>query len=205
MHVSPKAGFSLLEALVAVTIFSLVSVASVTLLTQSVDSKEVLAEENKSIGQLQMMQALVKQDLLQLVPRPVRGGDVLQGAPSFAGGDFDSSDILLRFVRAGWSNPGGLPRSELQRVEYLVRDDQLVRRSWSYLDTGSETPVQERTLLDGVETVSLAFRQGDDWSSEWRSDSRAIQTLFPRALRFDIRSEGWGETQHMFLMPKIAK
>jgi general secretion pathway protein J len=64
----------------------------------------------------------------------------------------------ITFTRSGWSNLLGQPRSTLQRVQYLVVDNQLVRRHWRSLDQGiAEQPIQV-VLLDNVESMEIGFQ-----------------------------------------------
>ena len=60
-------------------------------------------------------------------------------------------------TRSGWSNLLGQKRSTLQRVQYLVIENQLIRRHWLSLDQGiAELPLQA-VLLDDVESLEVEF------------------------------------------------
>jgi len=77
-------------------------------------------------------------------------------------GDEESNIIIaddsITFTRSGWDNLLGQPRSSLQRVQYLVDDNQLLRRHWRSLDQGiGEQPIQV-VLLDNVESMEVAFQ-----------------------------------------------
>ncbi len=55
-------------------------------------------------------------------------------------------------------NLRGLKRSSLQRVQYLVVNNKLLRRHWPSLDQGiGEKPIQV-VLLENVESMEVAFK-----------------------------------------------
>ena len=102
----------------------------------------------------------------------------MQSAGSMAG---QQGPALLSFTRGGWANPAGVPRSELQRVSYLLRDNKLIRQHLPVLDTTAATAVVERELLDQVEAVSFRFMDESlIWSATWPTSP--LQSLPPATL-----------------------
>jgi general secretion pathway protein J len=106
---------------------------------------------------------------------------------------------LLSFTRGGWANPAGLPRSELQRVSYLVRDDKLIRQHQPVLDSTAATAAEERELLDQVE--ALSFRYMDEslaWSTTWptpvmqRLPATALMRARPVAIEITLKLKDYG-------------
>jgi len=106
---------------------------------------------------------------------------------------------LLSFTRGGWANPAGLPRSELQRVSYLVRDGRLIRQHQPVLDSTAATPAEERELLDRVE--ALSFRYMDEslaWSTTWptplmqRLPATALMRARPVAIEITLKLKDYG-------------
>jgi general secretion pathway protein J len=84
---------------------------------------------------------------------------------------------LLTFTRGGWANPAGLPRSELQRVSYLLRDNKLIRQHLPVMDTTAATTVVERELLDQVEAVSFEYMdESFAWSTSWPTPGMQMST-----------------------------
>ena len=144
-------GFTLLEVVVAVSIFALIGVIGMTGVVDMTRKGQALADANNRLSELQFAVVYFARDWTQVSPRRIRNQY----------GDDEHNIVIvddtITFTRSGWSNLLGERRSNLQRVQYLVRDDRLVRRHWRSLDQGiGETPI-EVTLLDDVESMEVAF------------------------------------------------
>jgi general secretion pathway protein J len=151
-------GFTLIEIMVAVAIFSVMSLLAWGALGQSLSNADMLTERMQRLQNIQRTIRYLSSDLSQTVPRSIRSelGDAqVPSVLSRFGADF-----ALELTHGGWGNPIGLPRSTLQRSAYRIEDDELIRYHWNVLDrTYSNEPVAI-TLLDEVE--SLVFRFYDD-------------------------------------------
>jgi general secretion pathway protein J len=186
-------GFTLLELLVALFITAILFAMGYGALTEALNSRKEVEEQTARLTAVQQAMRIVEQDIELMQPRPARdplgngyeaplvvsqGG--LSGVVASAGSnDIDSSNTsvsssteqssaLITFTRGGWANPAGLPRSELERVSYLVRDGKFIRQHLPVMDTTAATAVIERVLLDQV--VSVNFRYMDEsmtWSTTW--------------------------------------
>jgi general secretion pathway protein J len=151
-------GFTLIEIMVAVAIFSVMAMLAWGALSQSLENADMLTERMQRLQTIQRSLRYLSADLMQAAPRPVRNelGDGLRPAIfSSLSGDF-----AVELSHGGWGNPVGLPRSTLQRSAYRVEDDALVRYYWNVLDrTYGNEPVAA-VLLEDVD--GLAFRFFDD-------------------------------------------
>ena len=163
---SPVLGFTLLEMLVAIAIFAVVSTLALTGYTQLQQQSEYLEQRLSRLREVQRAVQTLCQDLEQLEPRPVREplGDGYLPALQVT----DTLEYRLQLTRAGWSNTGGLPRPTLQRVGYRVEDEQLWRDHWPTLDrTLVVEPVKVR-MLDGVRGVTFRFLTSNrQWVDRW--------------------------------------
>ena len=75
---------------------------------------------------------------------------------------------LLSLTRGSWANPAGLPRSELQRVSYVLREGKLWRQYQPELDTTGAASFEERELLDKVEALSFRYMDASfAWYTLW--------------------------------------
>jgi general secretion pathway protein J len=92
----------------------------------------------------------MNRDILQLSDRGVR--DIL-GDPT--GALLIGSDGLMEFTRLGWRNPLQVPRAELQRVAYVLKDGDLYRSWWGMLDRTEDTEPALQRLLSGVERLEF--------------------------------------------------
>jgi len=159
-------GFTLVEVLVAMAIFAIVSVLAYGGYNQAWRHSERAHEQMARLKELQTAIRVMTQDFEQLSPRPVR--DVLGQSLQPALTADARSDGIVTLTRAGWSNPAGMPRSTLQRVQYVLDDGKLLRHHWTVLDsTLSNQPVQ-RELIGRVKQVKLRFLdRGGTWSEQW--------------------------------------
>jgi general secretion pathway protein J len=121
-------------------------------LGQMTRTGQAVMEANDRLSDMQFAMAYFNRDWSQVSPRKIRnqyGDEEHQVIISDAG---------ITFTRSGWSNLLGHKRSNLQRVQYLLIDDQLVRRHWRSLDQGiGEEPLQT-VLLDNIEAVEIEFQ-----------------------------------------------
>lgn len=176
-------GFTLVELLVALFITAILFAMGYGALSQALNSRRQVEEQSARLTALQQTLRVLEQDIELMQPRPVRdllgngyqnplvvnqnalGAGVATVADSSAA---QQGLALLSLTRGGWANPAGLPRSELQRVSYLLRDGKLIRQHLPVLDTTAATAVEERELLDQVEALSFRFMdEGLAWYPTW--------------------------------------
>ena len=106
---------------------------------------------------------------------------------------------LVSFTRGGWTNPAGLPRSELQRVSYSVENGALMRSYTPELDSTLAVVPIKRKLVDHVKNISLRFMDaGHQWQTQWPVPTLGVgqQDLIlhirPVAVEVTIEFEGVG-------------
>ena len=188
-------GFTLVELLVSLLIFGMLSAAGVALLSFSVRAQDVAGERLGQLADIRRAGALLTADLAQAAPRIVRDE---AGAlrPAFEGGAGQGDAVALALVRRGWDNLDGAGRPSLQQVEYRLVEDRLERRAWRFLD-GAEA-MEPVTILDGVASLRLRYRDEDgQWRERW--DPTDI-TMLPRAVELLVAIEGEGSIRQLFLV-----
>jgi general secretion pathway protein J len=147
---SSQKGFTLIEILVALFIFSVVGMISAQLLGRTLDAYEVLEDRGDRLSQIHRAMFVVQRDMLQYQDRAVRtaSGDSF---PALMIGDEGS----LEMTRGGWRNPLQRPRSNVQRVAYRLQGENLVRAYWPVLDRlGGEEPLTQ-TILEEVDDLEF--------------------------------------------------
>jgi general secretion pathway protein J len=190
---SAEHGFTLVELLVALFIFSLIAAAGVALLSFSVRVQTVTTERLDRMGALQRANALLTADLLQTVPRPVRDREGATVA-AFVGNGGGNGAVALGFVRSGWSNPDGAPRPGLQRVEYRHVGDRIERVRWQMLDGADAHPPS--TVIEGVRSFAVRYHAKGVWRDRW--DSRSLLAM-PDAVEIVADIDGAGKLRQLFL------
>jgi general secretion pathway protein J len=191
-------GFTLVELLVAMTIFAVISVLALGGLNTVARQQELAREDMESLNQLQRAVRDLVWDFSQLQPRYVRDqlGQGLE-PPLLADGRLD---YLVRLTRGGWRNPAGFTRGTLQRVQYRIEDDVLIREYWPVLDHPLGMEPRSVELLDGVIDLRIFYLDGNDqWQEQWPplSAINAQVAPRPRAVRLEFELEGWGEIQRL--------
>lgn len=173
-------GFTLVEMLVALAIFGLLSAGGIALLRASLSTQEGVAERLEADRGAQRVVALFQADVSQAIARPLTGlGDAR--APSLEG---DSGTLSL--VRDGWANPGDHPRGSLQRVSWAGRGGAVTRTAHLYLD-GSDSG-EPAAFASGVRSVRFRYRLADGaWSASFRPTERQ---LLPAAIEMAVDSDG---------------
>ncbi|MEO1150428.1 MAG: type II secretion system minor pseudopilin GspJ [Pseudomonadota bacterium] len=176
-------GFTLVEVLISLLIFSLIATSTIYTLRIGVTAREQLAESDDRLRAFQALRLLLKDDLAQILPRGTRDefGNPLsrgfQGGQTANARNFDSdSVVLLRFVRHGWTNPDYVdPRPSIQRVEYVSENGTLIRRVYPFADEASDQPVRQRVMMRGLSEISanflVSFDRGEaQWTDRWPVD-----------------------------------
>ena len=196
-------GFTLIEILVAMAIFSIIGLASTGVLNSVINSDQLSSERFEKLEELQRAMLTIERDVLQIVPRKMR----INGEPIsviISGGEdvFDSDADGLGFVRAGWHNPQMLlPRSTLQAIGYRVQEQQLQRLYGNYVDNVIGYEPKVKILLSDIEDFRVSFLteiEKLEEPEEWK-ESYANADL-PIAISITIVSKTFGEIRREFIL-----
>ena len=194
MRQTSQRGFTLVEMLIALTIFGMITAGSVALLSFSVTSQEMTQRQLDTVASIRRAGALLTADLAQATARPWRDGGGNQ-QPAFFGSAGQEATVMM-LVRAGWDNPDQLPRASLQRVEYRLQGDRLLRIGYANVDGGGAAAVT--SLIRGVQQLTVRFRSRDgEWRSDWRGPDL---TDLPVAVELTVASPRFGPVRQLFLV-----
>lgn len=188
-------GFTLVELLVALTIFAIMSVIAYGGYNEGVKAGEKAHAGMQRLEALQTTVRLLTQDFEQLAPRPVR--DVLGDSRLPALLADQRGQNLFALTRAGWTNPAGLQRATLQRVSYVLEDGKLRREYFTVLDATLATEPFKRELIDRVKSFRLRFLDGQkQWQEQWpplNSPPATVARARPIAVEVKLELEDFGE------------
>lgn len=198
---STARGFTLLELLIALAVFSILSVMAYSGLNSSLNNASHVRAQAEKLTGLQTAYSFIQRDIEQIAARSVRD-EFGTPVPALSGGTLDNT--ILEFSRLGWRNPAGTERSQIQRVAYRLEEKVLTRLSWPTLDRASNTEPVERELLRDVNGVTLQFLDSAlAWHAQWPPSLQANPSLvdMPRAVELVLDTAGFGEIRRVFRVP----
>ena len=192
-------GFTLIEVLVAMAIFGVLTVLAYMSLAQTFQSADIL---NARMDRLQSIQRTIRylsNDLATASPRPVRSdiGDTYMPAVMVSA----ANDFALAVTHGGWPNPAGLPRSTQQRSVYLLEDGKLFRVYYNVLDSTYASNAISTEILDGVESLEFRLIQDNsEVTNQWPPDGAqgaGADRMRPRAVEIILTLENEGEIRRI--------
>lgn len=201
-------GFTLLEVMIAIGIFALLGIATYQMLDSVLKADEVTRQHEKTLRELTRAFASFDRDLAQTVARTVRDAYGDERA-SLLGeqGAIDGSSAL-EFTRAGWRNPLGQPRAQLQRVRWRLVGEQLERVYWSVLDQAVDSPPRVQKVLDGVQAIELRYMdERGQWQQQWPPAQGQLtpeqrRRLMPLAVELKIEHRHYGDLTRLYRLPE---
>jgi general secretion pathway protein J len=217
MRLRAESGFTLVEVLIALAISAFVSAIAYASLSQAISGVEATRAVATRTHEINRAWMILSRDMSQFIDRPIMD-EFGEREPALLGGP--AARYLLSFTRAGWHNSNNLPRSTLQRVSYVLEDEELWRESWPVLDRASNTEPQRVMLLAGVESVDLAFLDTLDnlqeasqdggldtrgWAENWTADTSqpGVVLVPPAALQVSIELFDIGELRRLYALPPL--
>ncbi len=192
-------GFTLIEVLVAMAVFGVLTILAYMALGQTLNNAEQLTERMERLQAIQRTMRYLSNDLAAASPRPVRSelGDTYLPAVMVSA----ANDFALAVTHGGWNNPAGLPRSTQQRSVYLLEDDKLFRVYYTVLDATYSNDAISTQILDGVESLEFRLVQDSgETSTQWpplNAQGASGQRLRPRAVEIVLTLEGEGEIRRI--------
>ena len=194
-----QAAFTLLELLVSLALFSILSIIAYGGLQSVLNARHQTEQQAQRLTELQMLFSIMGRDMEQIIQRGIR--DNFGDRQAALSGDINH----LEFSRTGRRNPGGFARSHLQRIAYLWQEDEIRRRSWRVMDRAQDSAFQEGVLATNIQ--ALEFRYLDEqlqWHSRWPLPKQNGNTpsVLPRAIETTIETQAWGRITRLFRVPR---
>lgn len=192
------AGFTLLEVLLALVILAGLSLSAYQVLQGVMQNDAMTRTKVERLAAVQRVFTMLERDFSQAVPRAPRvNGENSNQLFQAARYQLGSDDWSVMFVRNGWFNPGAqLPRSQLQRVGYRLREGKLERLSYLYVDAATGTEATVTPILNDVKTFTLKFYQNGSWLNEWSG------TSLPKAVQVELELADYGVLRRLFLLTR---
>lgn len=193
-------GFTLVEMLVALTIFALMSVLAYRGLTAVLETRAHLTEDNRRWRDIALTLAQLEQDLTMVVDRPVRdSGDLQQpalvGDPSAIGAI--AAQLSLSRMGMGWQT--GVP-ADVQRHGYRLNNGTLEQLVWPVLDQAPHSVPEVQPLLERVRRFELRYLDSaGNWQPRWPLPG--VAATLPAAVEVVVELDAGGTVTRVFALP----
>jgi general secretion pathway protein J len=188
---SGQQGFTLLEILIALAIFAIMSMMAYAGLAAVLDARASTVPRAEQLAQLQATFYLFNEDLSQIINRPIRD-EFGTTEPAFSAGRGNEILVFTRTVPA-WSNKAGA--NSLLRVSYSVEKEALYRRVWSLPDRTQQTEYRSRKLIT---THDVTINKFNEVTQAWEPLIGGGD--IPKALDISFKLDGLGTIHRSFLI-----
>ncbi len=213
-----RSGFTLIELMLALSIFTLIGVATVKHITQLQNTKNAAFEEMDLYNDLRAAVSLMRFDLNQafhvlyddLGAENKQAVNNQQGVPHSL---FDGRKNELVFTSLSHRvYYAGKKECEQTEISYFLQrkegatSSSLMKRESEFIDADLYQGGQIYTLVDNV--ASLDFKYWDDkqqkWVDDWNSDNADTRDRFPYAVRVHLAIGQGKEKLEMETSFKVA-
>ncbi|RLA08670.1 MAG: type II secretion system protein GspJ [Gammaproteobacteria bacterium] len=188
-------GFTLIELMVALAIFSILAAAAYSALNTILFQKNKTALIATTLMSLQNAHRIVSADLFTVVNRKINDEyDTEQ--PAFVSNKADN--IIMEFSRAGVVNPV-IQNSQIQRAVYLYEDENIYRILYSKADRIDNTTKRKRLLLSGVKELKVEFlldSEGKSKSTTFPHYSKKID--YPAGIKISFEIDGFDKLEWLW-------
>ena len=189
-------GFTLLELLVAMTVFATMSIMAYGGLTNVITNSEASEKSLKRLHEVQLTMFNIERDLSQITQRNIRDEYGVNKNYIEAGSNIS---FLIELTRNGRRNPAKLLRSHLVRVAYKLEEGKLIRAYWPHLDREQSALPYESVLLTNVNTAELRFLDNEsEWHEQWPPLTANTPALTLSGIEFKLSLDDWGEISRLF-------
>lgn len=150
-------GFTLLELMVAMAIFASLAVAGWQVFDSVNHSRELAQRQASRLSELQFAYLQLQQDFSQIVPYQIAiesaSNDTNQDSPIEPKPFAKLNSNSFRFIRFADPDPRFQSSPVLERVDYVVEGDRLIRRQYLTLSEEAGQPSLDSVILTQISQV----------------------------------------------------
>ncbi len=193
-------GFTLVELLVAIGLFSILAAMGYGGLSNIIQFQKVQQEAQVQKEDIERALLVMARDFYQIVPRRVRDNT----GKAEAALTFDSDNQHIEFSRVGSAIPyfadddALFRRSRFSRVGYLLEGEIIYRLTYTALDRALSAVPRRTPMLRDVDEFKIRFLSDNQaWSSSWGAKTTDV-TQLPRAIEVTVILTNTTEYTHLF-------
>lgn len=181
-------GFTLIEVIISLFIFAIISVIISYGLNNVFTAKERMSRLEQRLNQLQFTLTLFRHDTSQLIDYV----SIAQEAST------SGNNTQFRFTTTDNVNPMGIePRSNLMQVSYVWHKGNLTRNIWFNTDNQTPPKVSSRVLLSNITNFKFRYLTPTGFIDSWPPPSMMLQSP-PEAIQLSFTIPGWGDISQLY-------
>jgi general secretion pathway protein J len=220
-----QAGFTLIEVIVSIAIFSILSVGCYRIVNGVISAKERIVYHSENLSEISKAIRILESDFQQIVDRKIieENGNLLSAYHADIN-SFNNSGKVVEFSRIGYRNPLFVKRAGVVRIalghedatyfeeekdisDSTNKEGESLGYIWRYvypvLDRGNNQEPEKQLLMRGVTEFIFEYLDKDNnWSDVWRPlDNASNQTTdIPYAIKFKITMKNGFYIERLFSM-----
>lgn len=178
-------GYTLVEVLIVMSLFSLISLLSLSFLNTSVSTSIGITSKSKLLNQLSVFSEVLEDDLFHVAKQFPRSDETNQ-FPSFfkLNNNFQEGEAILEFVRSS-SSDGIDELGAINKVMYKVEDNILYRNFSPYLNAPYEK--QALALISDLEELEIKVLFDRNEYLTWPPFNEADLKIYPTLMEINIK------------------
>ena len=173
-------GFTLLEVLLAIALFAMLSLLTAQMLTTTIDSNEQTKKHQQRFSAIVRTVNLLDKDIRQRVPVTQLQGE---------------KETLMLTTASSNSYPDACCAPDIQRVQWYLQDHTLYRTLWRYPE--DTTPAITQPMLNGVNAFTLRY-----YNSKEKAWMDTAATPSPGAMEVTLKLADSGTITRLTLLPE---
>lgn len=189
--ITPSRGFTLLEILIALFIFAILSLILTSVLRRVIDTHAHTEQVANAMRETEWALLRLSRDVESTVNRPILD---TSGKPAAT---FIGTAKRVEFTHGGFISEA---KSSLERTAYEFKDGSLFRYTWEVLDEAPSTTFHEQALLTNLMDINFEYLDADKhFQTTWPVESQTLDTL-PSAIRVNFVFANGGTLSQLYVI-----
>lgn len=190
-----KLGFTLIELMVAITIFAIITVISYRTISSLITTKERLTNAQEKWGSVANAISLISDNLNKVIPLTIRGnsGEIL---PALLGLEKlnNKNDSQLEFTISGYIKDQIIGTISPKRIGFRFVQGNLYIVNWPVLNRVPLTISSAELILSSIKEFKIEYYGTDKrWYTNWPISDIQSKNVLPRGIRLYMKLDSGEE------------